>query len=473
MLKLFPSFLLCSIFFCSPLFALTIGVPGAKPTIQAGIDAASPGDTILVQPGTYYENIDFKGKNIVVGSMWLATRDSSYIINTIINAQQMNTVVAFKNGETDKAELCGFTLTNGKSQANVMTIGNIGGGIYCINSSPYLHHLIVDKNVSQLEGGGMYLENSNSVIEDCVIRNNGASMGGGGLELYKGNYKINNCIFSNNGGSTTGINCSNSEVTLFRVLLYKNLGDEVITTTGSVLNIVNCTIADNYNYTLQIFHSDVNIINSVFWNRSSPQIRISNGHPELPISHVRIAFSNIMGGKEQIVAPVDSLFYENNNINEDPLFKNISSGDFTLSKNSPCIDMGTTFFKIGDTVIVNLNKNDYLGRTPDMGYFESNYTTIVNENSISSLSLSNFPNPFNSKTNIHYSISKPGNWRLSLYAINGQKVIDLCNKYLSVGNYRTQWDGKDNHGNIISSNVYIIFLTNGIDSVSKSIVFLK
>src|SRR5947209_17851598 len=48
--------------------AATINVPAGQPTIQAAINAASNGDTVLVAPGTYYENINFMGKAITVTS---------------------------------------------------------------------------------------------------------------------------------------------------------------------------------------------------------------------------------------------------------------------------------------------------------------------------------------------------------------------------------------------------------------------
>ena len=52
-----------------------INIPGDYPTIQQGIDASVDGDTVPVQPDTYYENINFNGHNIVPGSLFLTSRD--------------------------------------------------------------------------------------------------------------------------------------------------------------------------------------------------------------------------------------------------------------------------------------------------------------------------------------------------------------------------------------------------------------
>ena len=53
--------------------ATIINIPADYPTIQQGIDASVDGDTVLVQPGTYVENINFNAHNIVLGSLFLGT----------------------------------------------------------------------------------------------------------------------------------------------------------------------------------------------------------------------------------------------------------------------------------------------------------------------------------------------------------------------------------------------------------------
>src|SRR5678810_1434128 len=65
-----------------------LAVPSKYPSIQAAIDSAAPGDTVLVAPGRYYENIRFKGKGIVVASQFSRSRDATDIERTIIDGSR-------------------------------------------------------------------------------------------------------------------------------------------------------------------------------------------------------------------------------------------------------------------------------------------------------------------------------------------------------------------------------------------------
>src|SRR2546428_5912540 len=95
----------------------TIRVPLNYPTIQAAINAAANGDTVLVAPGTYVENINFSGKAITVTS---AGGPSV----TTINGGYLNTVVTFASGEGPTTTLQGFTIKNGNA--------SFGAGIYLL-----------------------------------------------------------------------------------------------------------------------------------------------------------------------------------------------------------------------------------------------------------------------------------------------------------------------------------------------------
>ena len=67
-------------------------------TIQRGINVADNGDTVLVHPGVYKENISFQGKNIVVGSLFVTTGDEGYMLQTVVDGRRNGHVVTFASG---------------------------------------------------------------------------------------------------------------------------------------------------------------------------------------------------------------------------------------------------------------------------------------------------------------------------------------------------------------------------------------
>jgi hypothetical protein len=160
---------------------ITIHVPTDSLSIQAAIDGAIDGDTVLVQPGTYIENINFNGKNIMVGSLTLITGDTSYISQTVIDGDSSGSVVTFINGEDSSAVLNGLTIINGsgRTQKRRPAPPRKGGGIYCESSNPSLVNVTVGRNSAAL-GGGIYCINGADLsITNVTIKENHAELGGG------------------------------------------------------------------------------------------------------------------------------------------------------------------------------------------------------------------------------------------------------------------------------------------------------
>ena len=184
------------------LFGNIINIPDDYPTIQQGIDASVNGDTVLVQPDTYVENINYNGKNITVASLFLTTQDTSYISQTIIDGNQNGSVVTFENGEDTTAVLDGFTIQNG--------IEEDGAGIYLHGSSPILHDLVIASNRTigdYSKGGGIYCYHfSSPIIYNCIIKDN-SSYNGGGIYCNYSSLYLSNLIISNNN-AVNGGGCS-------------------------------------------------------------------------------------------------------------------------------------------------------------------------------------------------------------------------------------------------------------------------
>ena len=220
-------------FCCSFLYATIINIPADQPTIQAGIDVAVQGDIVLVQPGTYIENINYNGKNITVGSLFYTTQDTSYISQTVIDGNQNGSVVTFESGEDSTAILCGFTITNGTGTYASFIPGDgfLGGGIYCNSSTPTLYGLIIENNNisgTYCSGGGLaFLNNADVYLSNSIIINNSCNGSGGGVYCEFSDPSIENTEILSNTAlySGGGMSFEHSSPQIY----YSNISDNNLT----------------------------------------------------------------------------------------------------------------------------------------------------------------------------------------------------------------------------------------------------
>ena len=362
--------------------ASTIHVPGDQPTIQAGIDAANNGDTVMVDPGTYFENINFNGKAITVIS-------SSGPAKTIIDGGNLGPVVTFSSGEKGRSVLSRFTIQNGTSTYQSQYDG---GGIYISNSSPVISKNIIQNNTACGGGAGIAVEfgspriQSNSILDNSQsgcsggIGGGGISVGGAGTTEINGNLISNNKWLSGNGGgislfaagavriknniitgnSASGVSpaaqgggismVNDSPALIVQNLIYANTADQgggiyFLVPSGSLgPMLVNNTFANN-SITQQGsaiyaggFDDQVQLFNNLLIGRRGQNaVFCDSTYSNLPPAFANNdAYSPNGTGLQGSCA---SEATQNGNISADPNFVNINS-NFRIRTSSPALDAG-------------------------------------------------------------------------------------------------------------------------------------
>jgi len=306
--------------------ARILNVPQDFQTIQVGIDSSDVGDTILVSPGIYDENLHFAGRSVVVASRYLLDPDPVFIDSTIIDGGARSSVVRFDQGEDSTTALIGFTITNGSGSPDAQG-QNAGGGIHCYRSSPYLSNLKVVRNHVTEWGGGIIVQSESSpIITNSVISENTSGYGGGGLYCSRSSSPlVSHVVFTANEGIGSAIG------------LFMSCRPE----------IRNCVFSDNvsndqwYPYLFRLFGYNVlNLTNCVIWQNSSDSIRLTGD----PCSNtLNIKYCILQGGISMVSVcdtSTETVNWGEGMLDVDPQFVNAEAGDFRLVEGSPCIDAG-------------------------------------------------------------------------------------------------------------------------------------
>jgi len=293
------------------------GLSASSPflTIQYAINTALNGDSIIVSPGTYSENINFSGKNVKVCSNFVYTGDSTVISNTKIDGGANGfPVVKFVTGEGPGAQLNGFTVQNG-----LVALSLTGAGIqvHGWGASPTLKNLVIRNNtlVNQGEGAGMTVFNTEAltILQNVKFLNNSSGQGVGGLKVHAGNISMTNVEFRNNTGNVSAFarsigagSTDNYFYPLRNILIVNNIGG--ICVTGSGLVFMNSTIANNSGGIVLAGNSA--LLNCI----------VGSGHTITNQGILAIENSLIKDGQSSVINPIAAMLTYQDNLNGSILF---------------------------------------------------------------------------------------------------------------------------------------------------------
>ena len=293
MTNLYPFLLLIAFLIPTTIFSATIHVPGDSATIQAGINGAVDGDTVLVAPGIYTgegnRKINLDRKSLVV----------------ISEAGPMETTIDCQGSGLD-----GFNISQGSSNKSFLS----GFRIINANNAIYVYggELTVESSILELSGRGIWAFSCTIRVFNCTIQNNSYVGPGAGILDASGNANsiIQNCLISNNISESNGGG-----------ILYRKEGSQYINCT-----IINNTALNGGGIYVEEF-SDLPLLpvkNCIIWGNKA-----INRDSSIRGSNTNITYSNIQyGGQGQ------------GNINANPIFMDPLADDYRLHPSSPCIDAG-------------------------------------------------------------------------------------------------------------------------------------
>jgi nitrous oxidase accessory protein NosD len=294
-------------------------VPAEYPTIQVAVNAASIGDTILVAPGTYFENVVINRRVALISVAGAEL--------TTIDGRDLGTVVLVQK-QVDHAVIEGFRVTHGRAISHAggisVEIDFVTGGYATIRRN------IVEHNYSEGGPGGIYSVRQ-SIVEDNIIQNNNEeiSKGIGAMEV-SGTIERN--IIRNNRFGLQTIRVYNTNTFAWNLIVDDWPG--LIARFGNGGSIHNNTfVAAN-----SIAQWTVDLrgpISYDFRNNLIVHGEAGGLNCSLTGSH-SVSCNDVWGEGQSYMGDCGSLEGINGNFSDDPLFCDAQNGDFRLSPGSPC-----------------------------------------------------------------------------------------------------------------------------------------
>jgi hypothetical protein len=173
------------------------------PTIQEVLCVAVTGDEIVVAPGTYRENLQFCGAEVILrGSN---PQEPDVVASTIIDGGGLGPVVLFTGLETEASVLAGLTIQNGRAGSGAGVCGGLRGVPgWSRYSRAIIRNNRIRGNSATLYGGGGIAYVAGAIQGNTISENSAVGQESGGGGLYSCPYVIENNTISGNSARLSG-----------------------------------------------------------------------------------------------------------------------------------------------------------------------------------------------------------------------------------------------------------------------------
>jgi hypothetical protein len=457
----------------------TVVVPTEQPTIQEGINAASIGDTVLVLPGVYVENL-------MIGTTDLVVRSAEGPAVTVIDGSSPpdpdhGSAVTISAGSIE-----GFDIRNGSGRR--LDILRWGGGVSVESvQSPgplvtgnWIHDNQLVGAVTAY-GAGVYVQSAGMINQNRIYSNviSGGTRGWG-VGIYNGTaigapsaVIEENEIYDNTmacvEGRGAGINVSRAEVT--RNIVACNRSYELspgIQKSGGTLE--SNTVVANWS---DLLHAAVRvggaegetsvILGNNIANNIGPGLECHQRTTPPFVTFV-VECNNVVGNGpgDQIIGDCSGAIGQDGNISVDPLFGQSGcepgQNNWCLGASSPLLlDPPPGCGLIGA-----------LGLCPPIGIHD------VRPPSPPRLQVrAPRPNPFLERTTIPFYLPRSGQVSVGIYDVMGRRVRALEPGWHTAGDHALEWDGRDDTGRRVPSGAYVARIRAGGEELTRTLLLIR
>ncbi len=325
-------------------------------------------------------------------------------------------------------------MTGGEISGN--TARDRGAGLYQSAGTANLDRVMVRDNTRSASatmayGGGLSFDGVTVAADSLTVTDNTAQVGAGVSGLNCPDFQLTNSVLAGNtadfvGGGVFLQDCTVAGITGNTIVANAGTGSGAggVYVTNSAVTMANSIVAMNT--------GGASLANGVYFASGS----------------LAATCSDVWGNAESDWGGVTDPTGTAGNISADPLLCDVAALDFSLGSASPCAAANSggcgLIGAVGESCAASAVGDDETTGVPAVFRVEQN-----------------FPNPFNPRTTIRFSLPEAGRTVVTIFDVRGRQVAELLDEDLAAQVHDVAWTGLDQRGREVSAGVYFYRVTSG------------